>query len=179
MLWQSAAAWRRLAPWVPLGRRGARRVEDRRGNAGIMPVQKTGAGGGRARPPLAPGRRSTTAPPGEPAGGRCTPVPAPRSASGANRGPARTRSGAESHDGTLARAGGPARTRSGAHAGAGRPHSAAGPSCRPGNARAGPGDPLAPPATPRAGHKAPGRPLRGAAAPAPARSAPGAPGARP
>jgi len=42
LFWLSDAEWRRIEPWLPRGRRGARRVDDRRVISGIIHVLKTG-----------------------------------------------------------------------------------------------------------------------------------------
>src|SRR4030088_1542578 len=43
LYWLSDEEWRRIEPLLPLGRRGARRVDDRRVISGIMHMLRTGA----------------------------------------------------------------------------------------------------------------------------------------
>jgi hypothetical protein len=53
--------WQRIEPLLPRGRRGARRVDDRRVISGIVHMLRSGGVGGTVRPNAAPIRRSTTA----------------------------------------------------------------------------------------------------------------------
>ena len=43
LFWLSDEEWTRIAPYLPRGRRGARRVDDRRVISGIIHMLKTGA----------------------------------------------------------------------------------------------------------------------------------------
>ena len=43
LFWLSDDEWARIEPWLPRGRRGARRVDDRRVISGIIHMLKTGA----------------------------------------------------------------------------------------------------------------------------------------
>jgi transposase len=43
LFWLSDEEWSRIAPYLPHGRRGARRVDDRRVISGIIHMLKTGA----------------------------------------------------------------------------------------------------------------------------------------
>jgi len=43
LFWLSDEEWRRIEPWLPRGRRGAHRVDDRRVISGIIHMLKTGA----------------------------------------------------------------------------------------------------------------------------------------
>ena len=43
LFWLSDEEWERIAPYLPSGRRGARRVDDRRVISGIIHMLKTGA----------------------------------------------------------------------------------------------------------------------------------------
>ena len=43
LFWLSDEEWARLEPWLPRGRRGAHRVDDRRVISGIIHMLKTGA----------------------------------------------------------------------------------------------------------------------------------------
>ena len=43
LFWLSDEEWTRIAPYLPRGRRGARRVDDRRVISGIIHMSKTGA----------------------------------------------------------------------------------------------------------------------------------------
>jgi len=43
LFWLSDEEWTRIAPYLPQGRRGARRVDDRRVISGIIHMLKTGA----------------------------------------------------------------------------------------------------------------------------------------
>lgn len=42
LFWLSDEEWKRIEPWLPSGRRGARRVDDRRVISGIVHMLKTG-----------------------------------------------------------------------------------------------------------------------------------------
>ena len=43
LFWHSDEEWKRIEPWLPKGRRGAHRVDDRRVISGIIHMLKTGA----------------------------------------------------------------------------------------------------------------------------------------
>ena len=60
LYWLSDEEWQRIEPLLPRGRRGARRVDDRRVISGIVHMLRSGRVGGTVRPNTAPIRRSTT-----------------------------------------------------------------------------------------------------------------------
>lgn len=61
LYWLSDAEWAAIQPHLPSGRRGARRVDDRRVISGIVHMLKPVLAGATARRSMAPIRRSTTA----------------------------------------------------------------------------------------------------------------------
>ena len=61
LYWLDDVAWARIEPHLPTGRRGARRVDDRRVISGIIHMLRTGRVGGTARLRMDPTRPSTTA----------------------------------------------------------------------------------------------------------------------
>jgi len=61
LYWLSDGEWARIEPLLPRGRRGARRVDDRRIISGIVHMLRSGARWRDCPLPMAPTRLSTTA----------------------------------------------------------------------------------------------------------------------